>query len=67
MKNGTYRRRRNTVLTWKKSAARIVLAWASRNARQDFPDRVGAGSMPASLRICQTVGAARWMWLRRVG
>ncbi len=32
-KNSAYSRRRNTVPTWKKSAARIVLAWASRNAR----------------------------------
>src|SRR5260370_20290837 len=31
MKNSiTYKRRRNTVSTWKKSAARIVLAWVSR-------------------------------------
>jgi hypothetical protein len=58
MKNSTYRRRRNTVSTWKKSTARIVFAWASRNARQLCPDRLGAGSMPASLRICQTVDAA---------
>jgi hypothetical protein len=47
MKNSTYRRRRNTVSTWKKSVARIVLAWASRNARQDCPDRLGAGPSPA--------------------
>jgi hypothetical protein len=58
MKNSTYRRRRNTVSTWKKSVARIVFAWASRNARHDCPDRLGAGSMPASLRICQTVDGA---------
>ena len=58
MKNSTYRRRRNTVSTWKKSAARIVFACASRNARQVCPDRLGAGSMPASLRIRQTVDGA---------
>jgi hypothetical protein len=58
MKNRTYRRCRNTVSTWKKSAARIVFAWASRNARQVCPDRRGAGSMPASLRICHTVDGA---------
>jgi hypothetical protein len=34
------------------------LAWASRNARQACPDRVGTGSMPASLRICHTVDGA---------
>jgi hypothetical protein len=42
------------VSTWKKSAARIVLAWASRKVRQAWTDRVDTGSMPASLRICQT-------------
>jgi hypothetical protein len=46
------------VSTWKKSAARMVFAWASRNARQVCPDRMGAGSMPVSLRICQTVDGA---------
>jgi hypothetical protein len=47
---------RNTVSTWKKSAARIVFAWASRNARQVCLGRVDAGSMPASLnsRWCPT-------------
>jgi len=34
MKNSTYRRRRKTVWTWKKSVARMVFAWAFRNARQ---------------------------------
>ena len=52
IKNSTYRRRKNTVSTWKKSAARIVFAWACRNARQVCPARLGAGSMSASLRIC---------------
>jgi hypothetical protein len=32
MKDSTYRRRKNTVSTWKKSAARIIAAWAARNA-----------------------------------
>jgi hypothetical protein len=60
------------VSTWKKSAARIVLACASRNARQVCPDRVGAGSMLASLRICHTVDGASLYpnpvsspWIRR--
>jgi hypothetical protein len=34
------------------------LRLASRNARQDCPARCGAGSMPASLRICHTVDGA---------
>ena len=38
--------------------ARIVFAWASENARQVCPDRLGAGSMPASLRICHTADDA---------
>jgi len=41
-----------------KSVARIVLAWASKNARQVCPDLLGAGSIPASLRISHTVDAA---------
>ena len=58
VKNNTYRRRRNTVSTWKKPAARIALACPVRNARQVYPDRVGAGPVPASLRICHTVDGA---------
>jgi hypothetical protein len=54
----TYRRRRKTVSTWKKSAANIVRAWVARNARHGRPRRSGAGSMPASLRIFQTVDGA---------
>ena len=42
----------------KKSAARMVFAWASRNARQVNLDRVGAGPVPASLRIRHTAGGA---------
>ena len=30
----------------------------ARNARQVWPARVGAGSVPASLRICHTVNGA---------
>ena len=33
MKYNTYKRRRKTVSTWKKSAARMVWAWADRNTR----------------------------------
>jgi hypothetical protein len=72
MKNSMYRRRRNTVSTWKKSAAKIVFACASRNARHACPARLGAGSMPASLRICHTVDGASLCpkpasspWMRR--
>jgi hypothetical protein len=46
----TYRRRRNTVSTWKKSIARIVLASASRNAFQVCPDRPGRGIDPSVLK-----------------
>jgi hypothetical protein len=41
--DSTCRRRRSTVPAWKKSTARIVFAWASRNARQACPDRLGSG------------------------
>jgi hypothetical protein len=58
MKNRMYRRRRKTVSTWKKSVARIVVACLSRNLRQVSAARRGAGSMPASLRICHTVDGA---------
>ena len=60
------------VSTWAKSTARIVWACAARNWRQLGPLRRGAGSMPADLRIVQTVDAAtRWPrpisspWMRR--
>jgi hypothetical protein len=49
---------RRHVPTWKKPAARMVLAWASRNARQDCPDRLGAGPVPASSRIRQSAAGA---------
>jgi hypothetical protein len=58
VKNNTYKRRRKTVPAWEKSAARIVRAWAARNARHVWPRRSGAGPMPASLRIFQTVDGA---------
>ena len=58
MKNSTYRRRKNTVSTWKKSVARIVFAWASRNVRQvsrHEPRR----SCPATARLVPlAIGAA---------
>jgi hypothetical protein len=51
----------NTVSTRTKSTARKALARAVRNWRQLGPDRRGAGSRPASCRICHTVEAAmRW-------
>jgi hypothetical protein len=51
----------NTVSTGTKSTARTALACAVRNCLQLGPDRRGAGSMPASCRICHTVEAAmRW-------
>jgi hypothetical protein len=42
----------------KKSSARIPCAWDRRNSAQPGPSRRGAGSMPAFLRICQTVDGA---------
>ena len=60
------------VSTWAKSTARIAWACAVRNCRQVGPDRRGAGSMPAPLRIFHTVDAAiGWPsptsspWIRR--
>jgi hypothetical protein len=46
------------VSAWKKSAANIVWAWAVKKVRQVWPCRLGAGSMPASLRIFQMVEGA---------
>ena len=43
MKNSTYRRRRNTVSTWKKSTARIVLAWACQERPPGLPGPPGCG------------------------
>ena len=42
----------------KKSHARIASAWERRNCDQVGPDRRGAGSIPALLRISHTVEAA---------
>jgi len=58
MRNSTYKRLRKTVSTWKKSTARMALACPARNIRQVCPDRLGAGSKPASLRLCHTVEGA---------
>ena len=56
----------------KKSSARIPCAWDRRNSAQPGPSRRGAGSIPASLRICHTVDNATMMpspasspWIRR--
>ena len=43
---------------WTESAARMPRAWAVRNCFQVGPVRRGAGSIPASCRICPTVEAA---------
>ena len=48
----------SAVSTWKKSAARIAAGLGGRNCRQVGPGRRGAGSIPASCRICHTVEAA---------
>ena len=42
----------------KKSSARIPCAWDRRNSAQPGPSRCGARSIPALLRICQTVDGA---------
>jgi hypothetical protein len=46
--------------TWKGSAARMAWAWAWRNSGQEGPDRGVEGSMPATCRIFQMVGAPIW-------
>ena len=45
----------------KKSSAGIPWAWDRRNSAQPGPSRRGAGSIPAPLRICQTVDGATVM------
>ena len=52
--------------------SQATAAWDRRNCDQVTSERVGAGSVPALLRICQTVDAARrWPsplsspWMRR--
>jgi hypothetical protein len=47
----------STVSQWKKSQARIPCAWLRRNSVQVGPERRGDGSIPALLRIVQTVEA----------
>jgi hypothetical protein len=56
----------------KKSSARIPCAWDRGNSARPGPSRRGAGSVPAFLRICQTVdgatvlpGPASSPWMRR--
>ena len=47
-----------TVSTVKKSHATIAAAWLRRNVAHDCDVRPGAGSIPAVLRIAQTVDGA---------
>lgn len=47
--------------TVKKSVARIAWACERRNWAQLGPERRGAGSIPAFLRIAQTVEGATWI------
>jgi hypothetical protein len=68
----TYRRVPVRVTTSKKSAASIASAWERRNVAQVCEVRCGAGSIPASRRISQTVDAATFTpntssspWMRR--
>ena len=58
MTNSTYRRRKSTVSTWKKSAARIVLGLGFQERPPGLPGPGGRGSMPASLGFRQTVDGA---------
>jgi hypothetical protein len=50
-----------TVSTVKKSHATIPAAWERKNVVHDSDVRVGAGSIPAFLRIAHTVDAAMVM------
>jgi hypothetical protein len=50
----------------KKSSARIPCAWDRRNSAQPGPSRRGAGSIPAFLRICQTVDTVPGVTMSRV-
>ncbi len=68
----TYNRVPVSVTASKKSAARMASAWERRNPAQLSAVRSGAGSMPASLSISQTVDAATLIprtssspWMRR--
>ena len=56
----------------KKSVVRMACAWLRRNVAQLSEVRCGVGSVPALVRICQTVDAATLMprtssspWMRR--
>ncbi len=67
-----YRRVPLSVIVSMKSAASSAWAWERRNAAQVVADLSGAGSMPASWRIAQTVEAATLIprvssspWMRR--
>ena len=72
MKKSAWKRLRKAVSTVRKSQAIIPAAWALRNSLQESPARLGAGSMPSSLRIDHTVLGAIAMprfwsspWIRR--
>lgn len=57
-KISTFRRLSHTVSMIRKSHAVIRWAWAQRNWFQVWPERRGAGSMPAAVRTCHTVDGA---------
>jgi hypothetical protein len=61
MAAGTYWRCPLRVTVSRKSQAGIVSTWLRRDALHVVAARSGAGSMPASLRICHTVEAATLM------
>jgi hypothetical protein len=61
MTGWTYRPAPVKVVVSKKSAARMAWAWKRRNVAQVSLARWGAGSIPACLRISQTVEAATLM------
>ena len=54
----TYKRAPDRVTVSKKSHARSASAWEHRKSAQVLEARSGAGSMPASFKISQTVDAA---------
>jgi hypothetical protein len=58
MKNKMQKRFRNTVSTVRKSHSMMLAACRRRNSLQLESSRRGAGSIPASRRIVQTVLAA---------
>jgi hypothetical protein len=72
IRTSTYIRAPVRVTVSKKSQARRASAWERRNWAQVLDARAGAGSMPASVRICHTVEAATCRprtrsspWMRR--